>query len=140
MAFINSIICGGPGSVIEFRMHIRYEFINLGLLELINVKISKSLDTRGVFLIRGKQKISTIDHELLQTQIDVWLAGFESDEKTIFARLNSSGDLDLDAPDEVVKALGLTAKFTSCFGPFSSVLKHLVLLPQNPFLRCVPVL
>ena len=73
-------------------------------------------------------------------QIDVWLAGFESDEKIIFARLNSSGDLDLDAPDEVVKALGLTAKFTSCFGPFSSILKHLVLLPQNPFLRYVPVL
>ena len=83
------------------------------------------------------QKISELDHDLLQTQIDVWLSGFEADESAIYSRLNTSTDLNLDSPEDVVKALGLTAKFTSCFGPFSSILKHLAILPQNPFLRFV---
>ena len=37
MAFINSLIYGGPGKEIEFRMHMRFEFLQLGLLELIHV-------------------------------------------------------------------------------------------------------
>jgi hypothetical protein len=37
MSFINAVICGGPGKDVEFRMHIRFEFIELGLLQLIDV-------------------------------------------------------------------------------------------------------
>ena len=37
MSFINAVVCGGPGNNIEFRMHMRWEFIELGLLQLIEV-------------------------------------------------------------------------------------------------------
>jgi hypothetical protein len=37
MSFINAVVCGGPGVHMEFRMHIRYELINQGLLTLIDV-------------------------------------------------------------------------------------------------------
>jgi hypothetical protein len=38
MGFINALIYGGPGREIEFRMHMRYEFLKLGLLELVHVR------------------------------------------------------------------------------------------------------
>lgn len=37
MSFINAVTCGGPGINAEFRMHIRYEFLVLGLTQLIDV-------------------------------------------------------------------------------------------------------
>lgn len=37
MSFINAIICGGPGEDIEFRMHMRWEFIHLGLVQFADV-------------------------------------------------------------------------------------------------------
>jgi dishevelled associated activator of morphogenesis len=39
MSFINAVICGGPGVNLEFRMHLRYEFLQLGLMQLIDVRI-----------------------------------------------------------------------------------------------------
>ena len=37
MSFINAVICGGPGVELEYRMHMRYEFITLGLDSLVEV-------------------------------------------------------------------------------------------------------
>jgi hypothetical protein len=37
MAFINAVTCGGPGGEFAFRMHIRWEFLQLGLMQLIDV-------------------------------------------------------------------------------------------------------
>jgi hypothetical protein len=37
MSFINAVTCGGPASEFNFRMHIRWQFIDLGLLILIEV-------------------------------------------------------------------------------------------------------
>jgi hypothetical protein len=37
MSFINAVTWGGPGANFEFRMHMRWEFINLGLLTLVEV-------------------------------------------------------------------------------------------------------
>jgi hypothetical protein len=67
MGFINALIYGGPGKEIEFRMHIRCEFLQLGLLELIHVRHYDF----------NLQKISDIEHDDLQMQIDVWISGFE---------------------------------------------------------------
>lgn len=41
MAFINAVTWGGPGTNFEFRMHMRWEFINLGLLNLVDVFLIK---------------------------------------------------------------------------------------------------
>ncbi|KAJ3330667.1 hypothetical protein HDU76_005130 [Blyttiomyces sp. JEL0837] len=113
MSFINAVICGGPGVNLEFRMHMRYEFLQLGLMQLID-------------------KIGFIENELLQTQIDVWIAGLEADEEECFARM----DVDFfntDSVEDVFGALYDNLKFTSCLEPFASILKHLLLLPSNPF-------
>lgn len=44
LSFINAIICGGPGKdQLEIRMHLRYEFLNLGILTILEVSFSRSL-------------------------------------------------------------------------------------------------
>lgn len=40
MSFINAVICGGAGYNLDFRMHMRYEFIHLGLTRLIDVSVN----------------------------------------------------------------------------------------------------
>ncbi|KAJ3413863.1 Dishevelled associated activator of morphogenesis 2 [Chytridiales sp. JEL 0842] len=113
MSFINAVICGGPGVNLEFRMHLRYEFLQLGLMELID-------------------KIGMIENELLQTQIDVWIAGLESDEEQCFSKLDVES-IDMDDPTELFNALHGAMKMSSCLDPFMSILKHVALLPANPF-------
>ena len=52
MSFINAVTCGGPGVNLEFRMHLRYEFINLGLMNLIDV--NHDFDTSDHFLLADR--------------------------------------------------------------------------------------
>ncbi|KAI9325341.1 formin homology 2 domain-containing protein [Obelidium mucronatum] len=113
MSFINAVICGGPGVNLEFRMHLRYEFLQLGLMQLID-------------------KIGHIDNDLLQTQIDVWIAGLEADEEQCFSRLGVEAT-NMDSSPELFDALYENFKFSSCLEPFHNVLKHVALLPANPF-------
>ncbi|KAJ3232490.1 Disheveled-associated activator of morphogenesis 1 [Chytriomyces hyalinus] len=113
MSFINAVICGGPGVNLEVRMHLRYEFLHLGLMQLID-------------------KIGGIENELLQTQIDVWIAGLEADEEELFQRLSTDA-CNLDSSPDLFDVLYENMKFSSCLEPFNSVLKHLALLPTNPF-------
>ncbi|KAJ3218661.1 Disheveled-associated activator of morphogenesis 1 [Dinochytrium kinnereticum] len=115
MSFINAVICGGPGVNLEFRMHLRYEFLQLGLMQLID-------------------KIGFIENELLQTQIDVWIAGLEADEEESFAKVDTDF-VNLDDPEDVFGALMQSMNISSCLTPFSSILKHILLLPSNPFQR-----
>ncbi|KAJ3124435.1 Disheveled-associated activator of morphogenesis 1, partial [Irineochytrium annulatum] len=115
MSFINAVICGGPGVNLEFRMHLRYEFLQLGLMQLID-------------------KIGFIENELLQTQIDVWIAGLEADEEDCFNKIDTEF-VNLDDPEDVFQALNTSMNLSSCLSPFSSILKHLLLLPSNPFQR-----
>jgi dishevelled associated activator of morphogenesis len=39
LSFINAVICGGPGRELEFRVHLRWEFIQLGITNLLDVHI-----------------------------------------------------------------------------------------------------
>ncbi|KAJ3020034.1 UNVERIFIED_CONTAM: hypothetical protein HDU68_010388 [Siphonaria sp. JEL0065] len=113
MSFINAVICGGPGVNLEFRMHLRYEFLQLGLMQLID-------------------KIGHIENDLLQTQIDVWIAGLEADEEELFGKLGTE-NVNFDSSPDLFDALYENLKFSSCLEPFHSVLKHVALLPSNPF-------
>ncbi|ORY53477.1 FH2-domain-containing protein [Rhizoclosmatium globosum] len=116
MSFINAVICGGPGVNLEFRMHLRYEFLHLGLMQLID-------------------KIGHIENELLQTQIDVWIAGLEADEEELFGRLGVAidEDVNLDNTEELFDVVYENMKLSSCVEPLHSVLRHVALLPPNPF-------
>ncbi|KND03814.1 uncharacterized protein SPPG_01270 [Spizellomyces punctatus DAOM BR117] len=105
MSFINAVICGGAGYNLDFRMHMRYEFIQLGLNRLID-------------------SIGSLENELLQTQIDVWVAGLEADEEEVFMKMDVEGQLDWDNAEEVAIALSETMKFSTCYAPYMSVLKH----------------
>ncbi|KAJ3174768.1 Dishevelled associated activator of morphogenesis 2 [Geranomyces variabilis] len=116
MSFINAVICGGAGYNLDFRMHMRYEFLHLGLIRLVD-------------------NIGSLENELLQTQIDVWVAGLEADEEEVFVKMDVDGELDWDNAEEVALALAETMKFSTCFEPYMSVLKHMFLLPANPFQR-----
>ncbi|KAJ1552668.1 Dishevelled associated activator of morphogenesis 2 [Nowakowskiella sp. JEL0078] len=119
MSFINAVICGGPGVNLEFRMHLRYEFLDLGLLQLID-------------------KIGFLENELLQTQIDVWIAGLEADEEETFGKIDNdvlTVEEILEDPEELYNALTRSMKLSSCWQPFSSMLRHILLLPANPFQR-----
>ncbi|KAI8615776.1 hypothetical protein BC830DRAFT_1168331 [Chytriomyces sp. MP71] len=113
MSFINAVICGGPGVNLEFRMHLRHEFLQLGLMQLID-------------------KIGSLENELLQTQIDVWIAGLEADEEECFQRLGTDA-CNMDSSPDLFDVLYENMKFSSCMEPFQSLLKHLALLPSNPF-------
>ncbi|KAJ3279108.1 hypothetical protein HK104_001739 [Borealophlyctis nickersoniae] len=62
-------LCGGPGVNLEFRMHLRYEFLQLGLMQLVD-------------------KIGFFENQLLQTQIDIWIAGLEADEEEPFQKVD----------------------------------------------------
>lgn len=48
MSFINAVVCGGPGVHLEFRMHIRYELINQGLLTLVDVRAISIIETLAI--------------------------------------------------------------------------------------------
>jgi hypothetical protein len=115
MAFINAVVCGGPGVNLEFRLHMRWEFIQLGLLQLID-------------------KIGFVDNELLQTQIDVWIAGMENDDFELFSRLEAE-KVNLEDAQDIAKALDVTMKASSCEAPFVSIMRHLTLMPKGSFER-----
>ncbi|KAJ3097088.1 Lysophospholipase 1, partial [Phlyctochytrium bullatum] len=79
-------------------------------------------------------KIGFIENELLQTQIDVWIAGLEADEEECFAKVDTDF-VNLDDPEDVFHALLQSMNISSCLAPFASILKHILLLPSNPFQR-----
>ena len=117
MAFINAVTCGGEASELPFRMHIRWEFINLGLIQLID-------------------KIGVLDNEMLQRQIDVWISAMESDEAELYSRL--TGEIGKTMPQdsfEFTKLVFNNMQETSSGTPFISVLRHMSLLPTNSFER-----
>ena len=121
MSFINAVICGGPGVNLDFRLHMRWEFIRLGLIQLIDV-------------LFFDEKIGNIENELLQTQIDVWIAGMEADEAELFGNLDVK-KFNTDDAVEIAKALNSTMKYSSCGSAFTSLLRHLTVLPAHSFER-----
>lgn len=70
----------------------------------------------------------------MQTQIDVWIAGLETDEEQLFAKVDSNF-FTLEEAEEVFEALNKSMQTTSCGVSWKSVMKHFLLLPSNPFQR-----
>ena len=77
-----------------------------------------------------------LENELLQTQIDVWVGGLESDEMETFAKIEQNLEPTED-PEELSDLLNRTMNLTSCGGNWVNILKHLLLLPSNPFTKLI---
>eukprot|EP00833_Pecoramyces_ruminatium_P004256 jgi/Orpsp1_1/1178288/evm.model.c7180000064723.1 len=111
LSFINAILCGGPAKTqTEVRLHIRYELINLGITNII-------------------QKLSVIDDELLQTQIDIYKKKAEEDEEEMFKRYQ--GGFESDDATILFDTLNKTLKNTRSYTQFLNVLKHALLMPKD---------
>ncbi|KAI8846857.1 hypothetical protein BC829DRAFT_445004 [Chytridium lagenaria] len=63
----------------------------------------------GTPLDKELQEIGFIENELLQTQIDVWIAGLEADEEESFAKVDTDF-VNIDDPEDVMKFMLLIDK------------------------------
>ncbi|ORX83965.1 FH2-domain-containing protein [Anaeromyces robustus] len=118
LSFINSIICGVNKNDLEFRMHIRYEFLKLGIENIIDA-ISE-----------------TSENKLVHTQIDIFRDVMERDDEQLYAKYELKvKNIDLDNPNEVFKILEKTLRSTNCWAYVIDVFKHYLLIPTNTTLR-----
>lgn len=82
------------------------------------------------------QKIGFLENELLQTQIDVWIAGLEADETELAERMEIEAPLQsFEDTTEMFGILNKSMETTSCGESWRNVLKHFLLLPTNPVQR-----
>eukprot|EP00127_Corallochytrium_limacisporum_P000455 Clim_evm11s13 gene=Clim_evmTU11s13 len=109
MQFINALVNSPPE--VDFRVHLRNEFMNLGLGEII-------------------QELSTVDNESLKVQIDVFLDHVESDSLEILDRL---GDIkaELSNPDDCYMLLRNQLKGSRAERFFLSAMQHMLLIREE---------
>lgn len=115
LSFINSVICGGPGKELEFRCHMRCEFIKLGVDKVV-------------------ERLSEIEHEALETQLAVYQDRMEADE----AELGKKYDVSTVNKEDVSGMFGLmldSVKNTRAQQTFQSLFQHMILIPANPIKR-----
>lgn len=84
-------------------------------------------------------KIANLENELLQTQIDVWLAGLETDEENLIRTLEISNALssfhDVKDLSKLTDIVSKSLQYASCDNSWLSILRHMLLLPANSFQR-----
>ncbi|ORX83964.1 hypothetical protein BCR32DRAFT_291638 [Anaeromyces robustus] len=117
-SFINAIICGIPDDDIVFRMHLRYEFLSLGIERVINAI--------GDF---DDERFSNIKRQIL-----IFKDLAERDEKETYSKLTDSS-FNIENPDEVYAVLKTGLDSTSCWPYFVDILKHLLIIPGNRDLK-----
>ncbi|ORY14842.1 actin-binding FH2 [Neocallimastix californiae] len=115
LSFINCIIDGAKE--VEFRMQIRYEFLKLGIENIID-------------------KISETSDKYVRTQIEVFKERMESDDEQLLSKYElKEKNIDQDNPHEVYKILEGTLKNTNCWAYVIDIFKHYLLIPTNTTLR-----
>lgn len=112
LSFINAIICAGPGKELDFRMHMRYEFIRLGMDRVI-------------------QRLVAADHDFLDTQIHIYLEKANADEAELAKRYDQI-KMNSKDPEEMFSLLWKSIKDSRSQPHAVSLLKHLMLLPIEP--------
>ncbi|ORX49374.1 hypothetical protein BCR36DRAFT_291981 [Piromyces finnis] len=113
-SFINAIICGIPDENIVFRMHIRYEFITLGIERIIST-IEDINDER----------FSNIKRQIL-----IFKDLAERDEKETYSKFTDSS-FDINNPDEIYAVLRTGLDSSSCWPYFVDILRHFLVIPGN---------
>lgn len=118
LSFINALICGGAGHELEYRLHKRLEFDNLGVGKIV-------------------ERLKDFKHEILQTQINVYLNRAEADESELAQRLNITSKVKYDDAKAVFGALLTSVHNTRCYTPFLTILNHLLIIPLDSKIRFV---
>ncbi|KAI3640676.1 hypothetical protein MIR68_001554 [Amoeboaphelidium protococcarum] len=119
LSFINSVINGGPGKDLDFRLSMRWEFIKLGVDEIVD-------------------RLSEAEHDFLDLQLSVFQDRQAADEEELAKRYDyafSQGGKSVDGVDdaeEVFRVLNNSLKNTRSYTYFLGSLKHALLVPQNP--------
>jgi len=94
----------------------RYEFIAIGTVALLE-RLSEETE-----------------NEVLQTQMDVFLSSMENDEEEVAAKLDRD-IIDWSNALDIGSAMDKTFKGTSAYPMYLAILKHIALIPSNPFTR-----
>ena len=117
MSFINAILNYGPGQEnLEFRLHLRYEFLMLGIQPVID-KLRKS------------------ENETLNRHLDFFEMVRNEDEKELAKRFDQV-HVDTKSAGAMFECLRKKLNHTAAFPHFLSMLQHCLLLPRK-FENCV---
>ena len=112
MSFINAILNYGPGQEnLEFRLHLRYEFLMLGIQPVID-KLRKS------------------ENETLNRHLDFFEMVRNEDEKELAKRYDQV-HVDTKSASAMFECIRKKLNHTAAFPHFLSMLQHCILLPCN---------
>ncbi|XP_076360416.1 disheveled-associated activator of morphogenesis 1-like isoform X3 [Tachypleus tridentatus] len=112
MSFINAIINYGPGQEhLEFRLHLRYEFLMLGIQPVID-------------------KLRSHENATLDRHLDIFEMVRNEDEKEL-ARRFSTVHVDTKSATGMFEALKQKLSHTAAYPHFLSLLEHCLSLPLD---------
>ena len=110
MSFINAALKYGPGQTqLEFRLHLRYEFLMLGIVPIM-------------------EKLRSLDNNTLNRHIDFFEIIRIEDEKTLAKRLEVS-HFDTKSASGMFELLRKKLAYTPSYQHLQSMLFHLLQLP-----------
>lgn len=112
MSFINAILNYGPGHEhLEFRLHLRYEFLMLGIQPII-------------------EKLRSHENATLDRHIDIFDMVRIEDEKELGRKFDMV-HVDTKSCTAMVEAIKKRLGLTSAFPHFLSLLQHMLLIPYH---------
>nr|XP_045619347.1 disheveled-associated activator of morphogenesis 1-like isoform X1 [Procambarus clarkii] len=112
MSFINAIIRWGPGEdSLEFRLHLRYEFLMLGVQPVI-------------------EKLRGLQNEILDKHLDAF-EFYRAEDEREWARRYEEVHVDTKSATSMFKLLQSKLQYSAAYPHFLSLLHHLLLLPTD---------
>lgn len=112
MSFINAIIRWGPGEdSLEFRLHLRYEFLMLGVQPVI-------------------EKLRGLQNDILDKHLDAF-EFYRAEDEREWARRYEEVHVDTKSASSMFKLLQGKLQYSAAYPHFLSLLHHLLLLPTD---------
>ncbi|XP_020802699.1 disheveled-associated activator of morphogenesis 1 isoform X2 [Drosophila serrata] len=112
MSFVNAVLNYGPGQEnLEFRLHLRYEFLMLGIQPVID-------------------KLRTHENETLDRHLDFFEMVRAEDEKE-FARRFNEEHVDTKSASTMFELLRRKLSHSPAYSHMLSLLQHMLLLPYT---------
>ncbi|XP_031437727.1 disheveled-associated activator of morphogenesis 1b isoform X1 [Clupea harengus] len=112
MSFINAILSQGAGETsLEFRVHLRYEFLMLGIQPIID-------------------KLRSHDNATLDRHLD-YFEMLRNDDELALARRFESVHIDTKSASQVFDLIRKKMNHTDAYPHFMSVLHHCLLMPHK---------
>ncbi|XP_014239797.1 disheveled-associated activator of morphogenesis 1 isoform X2 [Cimex lectularius] len=113
MSFVNAVLSYGPGQEnLEFRLHLRYEFMMLGIQHVI-------------------EKLRKHDNQNLDRHIDFFEMLRKEDEKELERKFNVDKDFDLTSATSMFEVVRRKLSHTAAYPHLLSLLQHFLLLPLD---------